>query len=68
VANDEGAAKFEITDKLISLTGPYSIIGRAAVVHKDVDDLGRGGLEISKQTGNAGARVACGIVGITKNV
>lgn len=37
-------------------------------MHKDVDDLGRGGLEISKQTGNAGARVACGIVGITKNV
>jgi Cu-Zn family superoxide dismutase len=35
-------------------------------VHADPDDLGKGGHEQSKLTGNAGARVACGIVGIGK--
>lgn len=35
-------------------------------VHADPDDLGRGGHELSKATGNAGARVACGVVGLAK--
>ncbi|CAL9079025.1 unnamed protein product [Musa textilis] len=46
--------------KLIPLSGPNSIIGRAVVVHADPDDLGKGGHELSKSTGNAGGRVACG--------
>lgn len=32
------------------------------VVHADPDDLGRGGDEESLKTGNAGARVGCGII------
>ncbi|KAH1195968.1 Superoxide dismutase [Cu-Zn] [Glycine max] len=48
----------------IPLTGPNSIIGRAVVVHADSDDLGKGGHELSKTTGNAGGRVACGIIGL----
>lgn len=61
---EDGTASFTITDKQIPLTGPQSIIGRAVVVHADPDDLGKGGHELSKTTGNAGGRVACGIIGL----
>ncbi|CAN1167926.1 Superoxide dismutase [Cu-Zn] 2 [Linum perenne] len=63
-AGDDGTASFTIIDKHIPLTGPHSIIGRAVVVHADPDDLGKGGHELSKSTGNAGGRVACGIIGM----
>ncbi|XP_074570553.1 superoxide dismutase [Cu-Zn]-like [Curcuma longa] len=46
--------------KQIPLSGPNSIVGRAVIVHADPDDLGKGGHELSKTTGNAGGRVACG--------
>eukprot|EP00128_Syssomonas_multiformis_P005767 Colp12_sorted_trinity150504_noHs@16995 len=65
VAGADGVAKVDITST-IQLTGPESVVGRAVVVHQDVDDLGRGGHELSKSTGNAGARLACGVVGIAK--
>lgn len=35
-------------------------------VHADVDDLGRGGHELSKTTGNAGGRVCCGVIGVAQ--
>jgi len=62
---DDGTYKHEFTDNLIKLTGPYSVIGRSIVVHQDEDDLGRGGFSDSKTTGHAGARLACGIIGIS---
>ncbi|GAY68943.1 hypothetical protein CUMW_268110 [Citrus unshiu] len=56
---DDGTATFTVVDNQIPLSGPNSIIGRAVVVHADPDDLGKGGHELSKSTGNAGGRVAC---------
>ncbi|KAL3648912.1 cysteine desulfurase Selenocysteine lyase [Castilleja foliolosa] len=64
IVGEDGIAKIEIVDKQIPLTGSNSIIGRAVVVHADPDDLGKGGHELSKTTGNAGGRIACGIIGL----
>jgi len=65
-ANADGVATLDITDNLISLTGDRSIIGRTMVIHADIDDLGKGGHELSKTTGNAGGRLACGVIGLCK--
>jgi Cu-Zn family superoxide dismutase len=65
-ATDDGIAKVNISDKHISLSGNLSILGRTLVIHADPDDLGRGGHELSKSTGNAGGRLACGVIGICK--
>lgn len=65
-ADKEGKATYELTDKLIKLSGPNSIIGRSVVTHEKVDDLGRGNEKDSKTTGASGARIACGIIGLAK--
>ena len=66
IADENGKAAISISDKFISLEGENSILGRTVVVHADVDDLGKGGHELSKSTGNAGGRLACGVIGICK--
>ncbi|XP_047973249.1 superoxide dismutase [Cu-Zn], chloroplastic [Salvia hispanica] len=65
IANAEGVAEATIVDSQIPLTGPNAVVGRAFVVHELEDDLGKGGHELSLSTGNAGGRLACGVVGLT---
>ncbi len=45
----------------------HQVIGRSMIAHADVDDLGLGGHELSKTTGNAGGRIACGVIGLAKS-
>ncbi|XP_077293183.1 superoxide dismutase [Cu-Zn]-like [Arctopsyche grandis] len=64
IQSNNGIANVDITDRLISLSGRHSIIGRAVVVHAMTDDLGKTNHPDSKTTGNAGGRVSCGVIGI----
>lgn len=60
VADKNGNAHYETVNNLLAFTGPHSIIGRGIIVHAGEDDL------VSQPTGNAGWRVACGVIGIGK--
>jgi len=59
-ANEKGVAKIELVDPLLSFSGATSIIGRGLIVHAKPDDLK------SAPSGNAGDRVACGVIGVAK--
>ncbi|XP_065314999.1 superoxide dismutase [Cu-Zn]-like [Gordionus sp. m RMFG-2023] len=63
-ASQSGEAKINIKDNIISLdpASRFSILNRAIVVHKNKDDLGKGGNEESLKTGNAGDRIDCCII------
>lgn len=54
-ADADGTARAEFVDSQIALSGEHSIVGRAVIVHAAPDDY-------SQPTGNAGARVACGVI------
>jgi len=61
-ADGSGVAKFTIRADRVDLLGDRSVVGRGIVVHSDKDDLGKGGDEESLKTGNAGDRLACGVI------
>lgn len=64
-AGEDGVAHFEHHDHEVMLYGEFSVIGRSCVCHAGVDDLGTGGNDESLKTGNAGARLACGVIGLS---
>ncbi len=63
--DEHGSSYMAMEDNLITLFGDNSVVGRSVVVHSKEDDLGNGGNEESKKTGNAGSRVACGVIGLS---
>jgi Cu-Zn family superoxide dismutase len=56
-AGADGKASYKRTDTVVKLNGPRSIVGRSIIIHAAPDDF-------SQPTGNAGARVGCGVIGI----
>ncbi|XP_076845681.1 extracellular superoxide dismutase [Cu-Zn] [Brachyhypopomus gauderio] len=52
-------------DSEATLFGGRSVLGRAVVIHEQVDDLGLGGDAGSLLHGNAGARMACCVIGMS---
>lgn len=55
-ADENGNATLEQHVHGLQLTGEQGLIGRGMIVHADADDLS------TQPTGNAGARVACGVI------
>jgi len=66
-ADKDGNVEIKIVDAQVSLIGVNSVIGRSVIIHEKIDDLGKGGHELSATTGNAGGRLACGVIGIAAN-
>ncbi|TFK74868.1 copper/zinc binding superoxide dismutase [Pluteus cervinus] len=64
-SDNDGTAEFSFTANMLDLSAEYSIIGRAIVVHAGTDDLGLGKTANSSINGNSGARIACGVIGLT---
>ncbi|KAL8617890.1 hypothetical protein ACOMHN_016546 [Nucella lapillus] len=60
-ADVNGVAVVDIVDDVIGLSRRNNIIGRSVIVHAGEDDLGVGGTS----TGDAMARLACCVVGIS---
>jgi superoxide dismutase, Cu-Zn family len=59
-ADEAGNAHLDYVDKTLSFDGDASIIGRSIIVHQNEDDMK------TQPTGNAGPRIACGVIGIGK--
>lgn len=57
-ADADGVGHYDAIFKNISIAGPgFPVLGRAIIIHAKPDDGGQ-------PTGNAGARLACGVIGI----
>jgi Cu-Zn family superoxide dismutase len=67
ITNSKGEAKYYFYDDIIKLKGSKcNIIGRGLIIHEDADDCGLGGNSESLKTGNAGKRIACAVIGYSK--
>jgi Cu-Zn family superoxide dismutase len=58
-ATQAGVANIDFVDPLVTLSGPNSILGRAIVIHAGED-------KFTQPSGDAGARVAFGVVGVAE--
>jgi Cu-Zn family superoxide dismutase len=56
-ADASGTARLDLTDKKMKID---AIVGKAVIVHEKADDLK------TQPTGDAGGRVACGVIGDAK--
>lgn len=56
MADKDGKAHYEFVDKSISFEGQNNILGHSVIIHEKRDDLH------SQPVGNAGARLACGVI------
>jgi len=64
----KGNAQYSFYDDVIKLRGTKSnILGRGLIIHADPDDCGEGGMPDSLTTGHAGKRIACAIIGYSKD-
>jgi Cu-Zn family superoxide dismutase len=59
-ADTTGSAHLDYIDPAMKLSGEYSIIGHAVIIHAKEDDFK------TQPTGNAGARIGHGVIGIAK--
>jgi Cu-Zn family superoxide dismutase len=65
--NNKGIANYIFYDNVIKLRGTKcNIIGRGLIIHEDPDDCGKGNNPDSLKTGNAGKRIACAVIGYSK--
>ncbi|PYQ00875.1 MAG: superoxide dismutase family protein [Acidobacteria bacterium] len=55
-----GSATIDYLDAELGFEGVKSILGRGVIVHANPDDFK------TQPTGNAGGRVACGVIGVAK--
>lgn len=68
IADDSGTATVKIFAPRVDIHGERSVVGRSFVIHEDEDDLGTqgdlptSGNPESLKTGNAGERLACGLI------
>ncbi|KAL5266869.1 hypothetical protein ACHWQZ_G004046 [Mnemiopsis leidyi] len=58
-SNKQGEGVYNVSEDRFEVRGDRSVVGRAVVLHAGTDDLGLGGDEGSRKTGNAGSRWAC---------
>ena len=59
-ATAEGKVTLDYVDKHLAFSGANSIVGRGLILHAQPDDLK------TQPTGAAGARIACGVIGVAK--